>query len=117
MTTLIGVGASCDKLPLFALPYEMNFVLDFEFDSHLRPMMGDDANEAVAKSKFALLESDFPKNPETFGIIEEFANNQQLWAHNFLEGWEKMQNNVHGYDLVDDPTMTSWLGNSFLNKG
>jgi len=94
----------------------MNFVLDFEFDSHLRPMMGDDANEAVAKSRYALLESDFPKNPDTFDIIKEFANNQQLWAQAFFEGWEKMQNNVHDYDLVEDQTKITWLGNSFLEK-
>ena len=118
LDTTIGVGARCDKLPLFALTYEMNFVYNFTIDSQKRPMMGDDVNEGVAKNKYALLRSDFPKNEDTFGIIKGFANNQQLWAQEFFNGWEKLQNNVDNLDeLKEDPTTTSWLGHSFFKTG
>ena len=88
LDTTIGVGARCDKLPLFALTYEMNFVYNFTIDSQKRPMMGDDVEMLgnVAKTKYTLLRSDFPKNEDTFGIIKEFANNQKLWAKEFFNG-------------------------------
>ena len=78
--------------------------------------MGEDVNEEVAERTYALLRSDFPKNGDTFGIIEEFANNQQIWSHSFFDGWEKIQNNVD-YKLIEDPTKMSWLGYSFFEKG
>merc|ERR1719189_1486872 len=84
LATTEGLGGTCDNLPVFALTYEMNFVYDFEHDSGKRPMMGDDVNEEVARSKFVLIRSDFPKNQDTFHIINEFANNQQIWAEEFL---------------------------------
>ena len=114
--TTEGLGGTCDNLPLFALTYEMNFVYDFDHDSRKRPMMGDDVNDEITRSKNVLVRSDFPKNQDTFGIINEFANNQRIWAEEFLNGWEKIQNQVN-YDLVEDTTKTSWLGYSFLSKG
>lgn len=120
LTTTEGLGGTCDNLPVFALTYEMNFVYDFEHDSSKRPIMGDNVfEEAASNAKnlpFALIRSDFPKNQDTFGIIEEFANNQQVWAEQFLNGWEKIQNKV-SYDLTEDSTKSSWLGYSFLSKG
>ena len=107
---------ACYKQPNFVLTYEMNFVYDFEIDSQKRPIMGEDVNEGVAERTYALLRSDFPKNGDTFGIIEEFANNQQIWSHSFFDGWEKIQNNVD-YELIEDPTKMSWLGYSFFEKG
>ena len=94
----------------------MNFVYDFEHDSGKRPMLGDNFNEEVASNKFALVRSDFPKNFDTFEIINEFANNQQVWAEQFLNGWEKIQNQVD-YELTEDGTKMAWLGHSFLSKG
>ena len=94
----------------------MNFVYDFDIDSQRRPMMGDDVNEEVGDHDYALLRSDFPKNMDTFDIIEEFANNHTMWSHFFFDGWEKIQNNVD-YELTEDPTKTSWLGYSFFRKG
>ena len=116
LTTTSGLGATCDKLPLFALTYEMNFVYDFEIDSQRRPMMGEAVNEEVGKHKYALLRSDFPKNEDSFEIIEDFANSQQIWSQSFFDGWEKIQNNVD-YELIEDPTKMSWLGYSFFEKG
>ena len=110
------MGATCDNLPLFALNYEMNFVYDFEHDSEKRPILGDNVNQEVANNQFAFVRSDFPKNLDTYGIITEFASNQKMWAEEFLNGWEKIQNQVD-YDLLEDSSKTSWLGYSFLPKG
>ena len=116
LSTTDGLGGSCDKQPLFALTYEMNFVYDFEIDSQRRPMLGEEVNEEVGKNMYALLRSDFPKNEDTYEIIEEFANNQQIWSQSFFDGWEKIQNNVD-YELIEDSTKMSWLGFSFFEKG
>ena len=110
--------STCDKLPIFALTYEMNFVYDFELDSNHRPMMGDSADKGLADNRQSLITSSFPRNQDSFEIIENFANNQQVWYHHFFDGWEKIQNHVVGYDLEDDPSKSSWIGNSFMpNQG
>ena len=116
LATTENLGGTCDNLPTFALTYEMNFVYDFEHDSGKRPIMGDNFNQDVANNKFALVRSDFPKNLDTFGIVNEFASNQQVWAEQFLNGWEKIQNQVD-YELAEDVTKMSWLGYSFFSKG
>ena len=115
-------GGSCDNLPIFVLPYEMNFVYDLEFDSQRRPLIDDpnDPNalfdELMGEQNKALIRSDFPKNNDTFETIKKFAYSQQVWYQHFFDGWEKIQNHVVDYDLKNDLSQTSWLGYSFLEK-
>merc|ERR1712088_705178 len=49
-------------------------------------------------------------------IVEEFGDNQQVWAKEFLEGWQMIQKNGYDNTLKDGPK-SSWLGYSLLPKG
>ena len=108
---------TCNNLPLFAMNYEMNFVYKFDVDDQNRPMLEKDQPDIkIRHPRIPLLKSDFPKNEETVGIVEDFAKDQQLWAKHFLNAWEKMQKS--GYKkLMDDPSKLSYLGYSFLDAG
>ena len=82
----------------FFLPYEMNFVMDFDVDEENRPrgcniplVYGDSWFE-----DYGSLQIDCPRqtfvllgeNQTTADIVEEFAEDHELWARDFLEGWQ-----------------------------
>ena len=82
----------------FFLPYEMNFVMDFDVDEENRPrgcniplVYGDSWFE-----DYGSLQIDCPRqtfvllgeNQTTADIVKEFAEDHELWARDFLEGWQ-----------------------------
>ena len=47
------------------------------------------------------------------GIVEEFADDHDVWASAFLEAWQRMQS--IGYKDLKDGPENSWLGYHSLN--
>jgi len=49
-------------------------------------------------------------------IVDQFADDHEVWAHAFIEGWQAIQRNGYGDALLNGPK-SSWLGYSLLPKG
>merc|ERR1711970_364085 len=43
-------------------------------------------------------------------IVEEFADDHDVWAEAFLNAWQRMQNNVENKDDLKEGPQSSWLG-------
>ena len=43
-----------------------------------------------------------------YKIVEEFADDHDVWASSFLDAWERMQ--ATGYNDLKDAPQNSWLG-------
>jgi len=55
-----------------------------------------------------------PEGEEMSKIVEEFADDHDVWAENFLDAWQLMQSN--GDVELIDAHRTSWLGHYSLKK-
>ena len=82
----------------FYFPYEMNFVMDFTVDEENRPR-GCNIPPVYGDNWFAdfgSLQIDCPRanyvlpgeTQTTADIVEEFAEDHEVWAREFLEGWQ-----------------------------
>jgi len=49
-------------------------------------------------------------------IVEQFADDHDVWAHAFIEGWQAIQRNGYDDTLMNGPR-SSWLGYSMLPEG
>jgi len=49
-------------------------------------------------------------------IVDEFAEDHEVWAHAFIEGWQAIQRNGYDDTLMNGPK-SSWLGYSLLPEG
>jgi len=47
-------------------------------------------------------------------ILEEFADDHDVWAEAFLAGWQRMQET--GYDVLNDAPQNSWMGYNTLKE-
>jgi hypothetical protein len=116
----------------FYLPYELGFVKDFTVDTenHPRgcnlpdvfPQKEVDGKKAVKKwTKMAIncTRSTFTLEGEDMtsaDIVDQFADDHEVWAHAFIEGWQTIQRNGYGDTLLNGPK-SSWLGYSLLPEG
>jgi len=117
----------------FFLPYEMNFVKDFDtgLENHPRgcnlaevypgwdtPETQEEARE-VGRIPINCTKSEFKLPGETqtsAEIVEMFAEDHEVWTTEFLEGWRLLQKNGYSDTLEDGPE-NSWLGYSLLPEG
>ena len=85
----------------FYLPYEMNFVKEFDVDSenHPRgcnfpdvyPEWGTDEAHAYGQVPINCTRTNFKLDGESqtsADIVDEFAESHQAWAREFIEGWQ-----------------------------
>ena len=57
-----------------------------------------------------------PEGEPTYQIVEEYAEDHDVWAADFLEAWQRMQAN--GYQDLKEAHQNSWLGyHSLTNSG
>jgi len=118
----------------FYLPYEANFVMNFTVDAENRPRgcnipdvyfdpEAEDADE---------IRGNFKKVPLTCGrtsfkldgedktsadIVDEFADDHEVWADAFIKGWQTIQRNGYNDGSLNDGPKSSWLGYSLLPEG
>merc|ERR1712032_156151 len=50
-------------------------------------------------------------------IVDEFADDHEVWAHAFIEGWQAIQKNGYDDNSLNDGPKSSWLGYSLLPEG
>merc|ERR1711936_779602 len=115
----------------FYLPYEMSFVMDFTVDEENHPRgcnipdvypecdWGTDPHCEYNALPIKCGRTNFKlpgESQSSADIVEEFGDNQQVWAKEFLEGWQMIQKNGYDNTLKDGPK-SSWLGYSQLPKG
>ena len=87
----------------FYLPYEMSFVMDFTVDEENHPRgcnipdvypecdWGTDPNCEYNALPIKCGRTNFKlpgESQSSADIVEEFGDNQQVWAKEFLEGWQ-----------------------------
>ena len=82
----------------FYLPYEMNFVMEFTVDGENRPrgcnipnVYGDNWFADFGSLQINCPRANYvlPGETETSAdIVEEFAEDHDVWAREFLEGWQ-----------------------------
>ena len=87
----------------FYLPYEMSFVMNFTVDNENHPRgcnipdvypeceWGTDPNCEYNKLPIKCGRTNFKlpgESQSSADIVEEFGGNQQVWAKEFLEGWQ-----------------------------
>ena len=106
----------------FALPYEIGLYKQFDITgpSHrptgcpgiknLNYKQGEFSVQTKAnrcgKNKYA------PEGVPIYQIVEELADDQDVWAESFFDGWKIMQSN--GYDNLQDGPQEAWLGYQLL---
>jgi len=125
-----GYGAKGSKGFTFYLPYEMGFVKNFTVDSENHPrgcnfpdvfpkeLYPDPKWIAQHKIPISCTRSNYKLAGEeqtSADIVDEFADDHEVWAHAFIEGWQVIQRN--GYDKLNDGPKSSWLGYSLLPEG
>merc|ERR1711915_237520 len=112
----------------FALPYEIGVYLDFELRGPgLRPYGCPEIGmptvdlpyyEALftrnSKPLTCKKTSYAPEGEAMSAIVEDFADNHDVWAEDFLDAWQIMQHNSDSKLEVAD--QASWLGYHSLTK-
>jgi len=57
-----------------------------------------------------------PEGEPTHQIVDEYAEDHDVWAKDFLDAWQRMQSN--GYEDLKEAPQNSWLGyHSLTNNG
>ena len=114
----------------FLLNWEVGMVLKFDTDPETFRAMNCDGLEMVEDQsvKSLFVDGKCEKNsvctspramcpPQDYAdetgkpikrIIEEFADDHDLWAEKFLDGWQRMQQT--GYSSLKDGPQNSWMG-------
>jgi len=115
----------------FGLPYELGLYYDFEVSGPANRPRGcpgidvetvDFPFEDVHKGTTSKHSNPIQCNKTTYApegevmssIVEEFADDHDLWAAEFLEAWQVMQNNVD--QELQPASQESWLGYHSLEK-
>merc|ERR1719222_1031098 len=114
----------------FYLPYEMGFVKNFTVDSENHPrgcnfpevFPEEQYPDPIWKEQLRIPINCTRSNYKLAGeeetsadIVDLFADDHEVWAHSFIEGWQVIQKN--GYDNLNDGPKSSWLGYSLLPEG
>ena len=93
----------------FYLPYELSFVKDFTVDAENHPRGcnipdvfpeqsvdgGEEARESIMKTPISCGRTSFKLDGEdqtSADIVDEFADDHEVWAHAFIEGWQVFPN-------------------------
>jgi len=114
----------------FALPYELGMYNKMSYKNDtLRPWGCDGINierkgpRWIKKWTFGTPVMTCQRNDlnldgePAYKVIEDFADNHDVWAKDFLDGWELMQANGYGNSLAVGP-QNGWLGfNSLRERG
>jgi len=118
----------------FYLPYELSFVKDFTVDAENHPRGcnlpevfpeqaadgGEEARTKVMRTPISCGRTSFKLDGEdqtSADIVDEFADDHEVWAHAFLEGWQTIQKNGYNDGSLNDGPKSSWLGYSLLPQG
>ena len=113
---------------MFALPYEIGLHRKFDITGPAhRPTGCPGIN--IALEDYPYNQGEFSVQSPTTGcdrnyyspegipiymIVEEFADDQDVWSESFFDGWQIMQRN--GYDDLKDGPQESWLGYDSLES-
>jgi len=114
----------------FALPYELGMYNKMSYKNDtLRPWGCDGINierkdprwngrPTYGTPVMTCQRNDLNLDGEpAYKVIEDFADNHDVWARDFLDGWELMQANGYGNSLSAGP-QNGWLGfNSLRERG
>ena len=99
----------------FYLPYEMGFVKNFTVDSENHPrgcnfpevypevaVDGDEPVVEVKKTAINCTRATFKLDGEgktSADIVDEFADDHEVWAHAFIEGWQVIRHQFYNYGI------------------
>jgi len=115
---------------MFALPYEIGLHQKFEISGPAHRATGcpginlDVEDYPYSQGHFSIQspvtgcnKNEYaPDGEPVYKIVEEFADDNDVWAQYFFDGWSTMQSN--GYTDLKDGPQASWLGyDSFEGRG
>ena len=82
---------------------------NWPYRNYNHPIWGSPAMQCE-KNQYA------PEGRPLHQIIDEFASDNEIWAENFLEGWQLMTSNGYSdQELIDGPE-NGWFGFYSLSK-
>ena len=87
------------------MPFEMSLIKDFKVDGKTNLPYGCGINLKLPIESWTVSKMDScpvtyaPEGQILPDIVEEFAENHDLWQDTFFEAWEKLQ--LNGYNLED----------------
>ena len=113
------VGNSCSFRSQFGLPYELGFYNKLTYDVNTRRPLGcpgiDIPRDQYYKKPIfgspvmhCERNDNAPEGEPVYKIVEDFADDHDVWANDFLDAWVKMTNNSDE-GLVAAP-QEGWLG-------
>ena len=106
-------GEDCSFSMMFALNMEVGFYKNFSITGDASRATGCPGLVPTSEYNGAPIfgspveECD---KARTALIVEEFADDHDVWADAFLNAWQRMQNNIENKDNLEDGPQSSWLG-------